>query len=175
MKSNKGYLYRQEVFYTDTYKNVENIVNILTKKGLTLSAAESCTGGMVSSAIVDYPGASNVFIDGIVSYANEAKMKFLGVKSDTLEKYSAVSPQTAEEMCRGVALRSNTDIGISTTGYAGPVGGTKEDPVGTVYIGIYIKGKVYTERLSLSGTRTEVRQRATEILLERLVNKITAL
>lgn len=159
----------------DTYKNVEFIVKTLEKKGFTLSTAESCTGGMVSSAIVDYPGASNVFVDGIVSYANEAKMKFLGVKSDTLEKYSAVSYQTAEEMCRGAALRSNTDVAVSTTGYAGPGGGTDKDPAGTVYIGIYIKGDIYTERLSLSGQRNEVRQKAAEILLERLANKLSVL
>ncbi len=159
----------------NTYENVEFIVNTLKQKGLTLSAAESCTGGMVSSAIVDYPGASYIFMDGIVSYANEAKMKFLGVKKETLEKYSAVSCQTAEEMCRGVALRSNTDIGISTTGYAGPGGGTEKDPAGTVYIGIFIKGKVCSERLSLSGTRTQVREKATEILLEKLAEKISEL
>ncbi|MBQ9519598.1 MAG: CinA family protein, partial [Firmicutes bacterium] len=117
--------------------------------------------------------ASYVFKNGIVSYAEEAKMKFLGVKSETLEKYSAVSYQTAEEMCRGAALNSNTDIGISTTGYAGPGGGTEKDPAGTVYIGIYIKGNVFTERLSLSGTRNEVRQKATQILLEKLANKIS--
>ncbi len=156
----------------DTYKSVEYIVNMLTQMGFMLSVAESCTGGMVSSALVDYPGASNVFSDGIVTYSNESKMKFLGVKSETLEKYSAVSFKTAEEMCKGVALRSNTDIALSTTGYAGPGGGTEEDPAGTVYIGIYIKGEVFTRRLSLSGTRNEVRKKATEILLEELCNRL---
>ena len=154
----------------DNYSCVESIVKKLEQKGLTISAAESCTGGMVSSAIVDYPGASAVFMDGVVSYSNEAKMKFLGVKKETLEKYGAVSHQTAEEMCRGVSLNSNTDIGISTTGVAGPGGGTPEKPVGTVYIGICVKGSVKTRLLQLSGTRTEIRQQTTNILLNELNN-----
>ena len=151
---------------------VKYIVNTLEKAGMTLSAAESCTGGMVSSSVVDYPGASSVFMDGIVTYSNEAKMKFLGVSSETLEKYGAVSSETAAEMCSGVAKVSGTDIGISTTGVAGPGGGTAEKPVGLVYIGICIRGEVYTERLMLDGDRTEIRRQTTEILLTRLKEKI---
>ncbi len=155
-----------------TAEYVEYIVETLTKNGLTLAAAESCTGGMVSSAIVDYPGASNVFLDGIVSYSNEAKMKFLGVKSETLEKYGAVSSQTAQEMCEGAARESGADIGISTTGVAGPGGGTPEKPVGTVWIGIHTPNGTETKLLQLSGTRTEIREQTTEILLGELKNRI---
>ncbi|MBR6401633.1 MAG: CinA family protein [Firmicutes bacterium] len=159
----------------DINKSVEYIVKTLEGKKMTLSAAESCTGGMVSSVIVDYAGASAVFMDGIVSYSNEAKMKFLGVSPQTLEKYGAVSAQTAEEMCRGVSRESKTDIGISTTGVAGPGGGTPQKPVGTVYIGICINGRVKTKLLELKGSRTEIRQQTTQILLNDLIEEIDKL
>lgn len=155
-------------------KTVEYIVTRLAEKGLTLSSAESCTGGMVSSAIVDYPGASAVFMCGIVSYSNAAKMKFLGVRPETLEKHGAVSAETAEEMCRGAAEAGGTDVGISTTGIAGPGGGTPKKPVGTVYIGIYFKGAVKTKLLKLSGSRTEIRQQTTQTLLNELKDIIEA-
>ncbi len=147
---------------------VEYIVKTLVERGLTLSAAESCTGGMLSSAIVDYPGASSVFMDGIVSYSNTAKMKFLGVKADTLDKFGAVSPETAAEMCQGVAAVSGTNIGLSTTGVAGPGGGTPEKPVGLVYTGIYINGSTHIAKLRLDGDRTSVRRRTTMLLLTQL-------
>lgn len=150
----------------------EYIVKALEKNGLTLAAAESCTGGMVSSAIVDYAGASAVFLSGIVSYSNEAKMRFLGVKSDTLDKFGAVSAETAAEMCEGTAKAIGADIGISTTGVAGPGGGSAEKPVGLVYIGIYFNSKTYTKRLDLKGSRTEIREQTTLILLNELKNII---
>ena len=144
---------------------VEYIVKKLEKNSLTLSAAESCTGGLVSSAVVDYAGASSVFADGIVTYSNAAKMQFLGVRPETLEAHGAVSPETAEEMCRGVAKVSKTDIGLSTTGIAGPGGGTPEKPVGLVYIGIYMDGTARTKKLMLNGSRTEIRTQTVYILL----------
>ena len=156
-------------------KLVEYIVTELEKRKMTISTAESCTGGMVASTIVDYPGASAVFMDGIVTYSNEAKMKFLGVEVDTLEKHGAVSHETAKEMCEGAARVSKTDIGISTTGIAGPGGGTPEKPVGTVYIGITISGDTFTKHLRLGGSRTEIRRRATYELLNELKNKIEKL
>lgn len=156
----------------DTAKTVEYIVETLAKKGLTIATAESCTGGMAASTIIDYPGASSVFMNGIVSYSNNAKMKFLGVKAETLEKYGAVSAQTAAEMCEGTARVSGTDIGISTTGVAGPGGGTPEKPVGTVYIGIHTPSGTFTKLLQLSGTRAEIRRQTTEILLDELKNRI---
>ena len=156
----------------DTLATVEYIVTTLTQKGLTLSSAESCTGGMVASTIVDYPGASNVFMCGIVSYSNDAKMKFLGVKPETLQQHGAVSAETAAEMCAGVARASGTNIGISTTGIAGPGGATPTKPVGTVYLGICINGEVKTRHLQLTGTRTEIRQQTTKTLLDDLKSAI---
>lgn len=154
----------------ETEKLAEYIVETLAKKNMTIATAESCTGGMVASAVVDYPGASKVFMDGMVTYSNEAKMKFLGVKSDTLEKHGAVSHETAKEMCEGIARVSGTDVGISTTGVAGPGGGTPQKPVGTVYIGITVNKKTVTKHLELKGTRTEIRKQTTYILLNELKN-----
>ena len=126
------------------------------KKALTISTAESCTGGMIASKLIEVPGISENFIEGIVSYSNEAKIKRLKVKKETLEKYGAVSEEVAREMLAGL----NTDIGISTTGIAGPGGGTKDKPVGLVYIGIKVKDEVRVFRRELKGDRNKIRQRA---------------
>lgn len=128
---------------------VSSIMKILKEKHWTLATAESCTGGMVASRIVDYPGASECFVNGMVTYTNESKSRLLDVKPDTLEKWGAVSYQTAEEMCLGAAKVSGTNIGISTTGVAGPGGGTPEKPVGLVYIGVAVNGRAVTERLDI--------------------------
>ena len=126
------------------------------KKPLTISTAESCTGGMIASKLIEVPGISENFIEGIVSYSNEAKIKRLKVKKETLEKYGAVSEEVAREMLAGL----KTDIGISTTGIAGPDGGTKDKPVGLVYIGIKVKDEVKIFRRELKGDRNKIRQRA---------------
>ena len=126
------------------------------KKALTISTAESCTGGMIASKLIEVPGISENFIEGIVSYSNEAKIKRLKVKKETLEKYGAVSEEVAREMLEGL----KTDIGISTTGVAGPGGGTKDKPVGLVYIGIKVKDEVKIFRRELKGDRNKIRQRA---------------
>ena len=126
------------------------------EKPLTISTAESCTGGMIASKLIEVPGISENFIEGIVSYSNEAKIKRLKVKKETLEKYGAVSEEVAREMLAGL----KTDIGISTTGIAGPDGGTKEKPVGLVYIGIKVKDEVKVFKRELKGDRNKIRQRA---------------
>ena len=126
------------------------------KKPLTISTAESCTGGMIASKLIEVPGISENFIEGIVSYSNEAKIKRLKVKKETLEKYGAVSEEVAREMLAEL----KTDIGISTTGIAGPSGGTKDKPVGLVYIGIKVKDEVKVFRRELKGDRNKIRQRA---------------
>ena len=127
------------------------------KKPLTISTAESCTGGMIASKLIEVPGISENFIESIVSYSNEAKIKRLKVKKETLEKYGAVSEEVAREMLAGL----KTDVAISTTGIAGPGGGTKEKPVGLVYIGIRVKDEVKIFRRELKGDRNKIRQRAT--------------
>ena len=126
------------------------------EKPLTISTAESCTGGMIASKLIEVPGISTNFIEGIVSYSNEAKIKRLKVKKETLEKYGAVSEEVAREMLAGL----KTDVGISTTGIAGPDGGTKDKPVGLVYIGIKVKNEVKVFKRELKGDRNKIRQRA---------------
>ena len=126
------------------------------EKPLTISTAESCTGGMIASKLIEVPGISENFIEGIVSYSNEAEIKRLKVKKETLEKYGAVSEEVAREMLAGL----KTDIGISTTGIAGPGGGSKDKPVGLVYIGIKVKDEVKVFKRELKGDRNKIRQRA---------------
>lgn len=126
------------------------------EKPLTISTAESCTGGMIASKLIEVPGISKNFIESIVSYSNEAKIKRLKVKKETLEKYGAVSEEVAREMLAGL----KTDIAISTTGIAGPDGGTKDKPVGLVYIGIKVKDEVKVFKRELKGDRNKIRQRA---------------
>ncbi len=141
---------------------------MLVSKNLTISTAESCTGGMVSGKLINYPGISSVFMEGAVTYSNEAKINRLGVKAETLEKYGAVSSEVAAEMARGIARTSGTNIGLSTTGIAGPGGGSEEKPVGMVYVGLCINGEVKTKKLILSGNRQRIRERATMQVLDLL-------
>lgn len=165
-----------ENIYAEGENTLENVVGeLLVKKNLTIATAESCTGGLLAGTIINYPGISSVFLEGAVTYSNEAKMKRLGVKKETLEKYGAVSEETAREMAEGIAKVANTDIGISVTGIAGPGGGTKDKPVGLVYVGMYIKGKVIVKRFSFPGDRQKVRQRtvmnALDFLRRELINR----
>jgi nicotinamide-nucleotide amidase len=136
------------------------ILNILREKKLTLASAESCTGGLLASAFIDIPGSSDVFTQGLITYSNEAKTSRLNVSESLLKTYGAVSPQVAAAMAEGAAKTSGADIGISTTGIAGPGGGTIEKPVGLVYVGLYIKGKgTETKELRIIAERNIVRRR----------------
>ncbi len=144
------------------------LLDKLRAKGLTVSAAESCTGGLISSAFVDISGASDVFVGGFVTYKEESKCSLLGVKEETLKSYTAVSLQTAQEMCQNVAKLCNSSIGLSSTGYAGPDGGTEENPVGTVYIGVYIYGKAHIKRLEIKGDRNYIRKTAVREVIKLL-------
>lgn len=150
------------------------LVALLKEKGLTISCAESCTGGLVAKTITDVSGCSSVFYGGVVSYDNSVKMGLLGVREDTLRAFGAVSEQTAKEMAIGVSKSCKTDIGISTTGIAGPDGGSAEKPVGTVYIGICIDGVASAKRLNISPSlsRGEIRGEAVRLLLTYLIDKI---
>ena len=146
----------------------EVVAKMLVENNLKIAVAESCTGGMVSASLINYPGISSVFMEGCVTYSNEAKMKSLGVKKETLDVYGAVSDKCAKEMASGVAARYNTNVGIATTGIAGPGGGTDEKPVGLVYFGIYINGKVISKKYVFNGDRQGVRERATRTILNDL-------
>ncbi|MCI1946504.1 competence/damage-inducible protein A [Clostridium luticellarii] len=154
------------IYGEDDIKMEEVLGKMLTDKKFTISSAESCTGGMIAAKLVNYPGISEVFKEGAVTYSNEAKINRLGVKKTTLDKYGAVSYETAREMAEGIAKTSNTDIGISTTGIAGPGGGSTEKPVGLVYMGLYIKGRVQAKKFQYFGSRNTVRKRATMSALD---------
>lgn len=142
------------------------LVKKLTKKTYTITTAESCTGGLLSATIVNVSGASRVFNCAYVTYANEAKEKLVHVSKETIEQYGAVSEETAREMCLGCAKEADADVGLSTTGIAGPDGGTEEKPVGLVYIGCSFHGKVLIERHQFIGTRKEIRRQTVDAAIE---------
>lgn len=144
----------------------QRVVELLIKQNKTVTFAESCTGGLLSKKITDVSGASECFNCGFVTYSNERKEKLLGVKRETLEKYGAVSWQTAYEMCEGAKIRGGADIGIGITGIAGPGGGTEEKPVGLVYIGICTDEIHATCELHLAGDRDTVRERTSLYALD---------
>ena len=152
----------------------ETIVRILTEKRMKIATAESCTGGLVAKKITDISGSSGIFDMGIVSYANRIKHQYLGVADETLLSVGAVSEETCGQMAKGIAEAADADIGISTTGIAGPGGGTPTKPVGLVYIGIYFRktGELSVSKLLLSGSRDEVRNAAADTLLKNLCEKI---
>lgn len=144
------------IFGEDSDRLEALIVKKLIEEKKTISVAESCSGGLLASSFIDVPGASEVFMEGLVTYSNEAKMERLGVKKETLEKYGAVSAETAKEMVCGL----KTDVGISVTGIAGPGGGTEEKPVGLVYMGIKVDDEIFIEKKIFSGPRRKIRERA---------------
>ena len=144
----------QFVYGIDADSMERVLVDKLHEYGLTLSAAESCTGGLIAKRITDIPGCSDVFFGGCVTYTNEVKQRLLGVSAETLDAHGAVSSETAIEMARGVRERTGSDIGISATGIAGPGGGTDETPVGTVFLGISTKDGESYRKLSLSARRS---------------------
>ncbi|WP_434794580.1 Putative competence-damage inducible protein [Terrisporobacter petrolearius] len=160
--------FKETVYGEDETTIEDEVAKILVKNNLTISVAESCTGGMVSSSLINYPGISSVFMEGCVTYSNEAKMKSLNVREETLNSVGAVSEQCAKEMAEGVAARHNTNIGLSTTGIAGPEGGSEEKPVGLVYMGIKINDKTIVKKYIFNGDRQQIRYRACKTLLNDL-------
>ena len=156
---------------------------LMLKKDLKLATAESCTGGMVAARIVNVPGSSEYFMGGIVAYDNNVKMKVLNVKAETLLKFGAVSEETAREMVLGVRELLGTDCGISTTGIAGPTGGTPEKPVGLTYIGVSVKNRVEVFRFVFedddpdpakqrNNRRRKATKKAIQLLVKMLEGKI---
>jgi len=137
-----------------------DLVESLKKEGMTITTAESCTGGLIAAAITDVPGSSEVFKRGFVTYCDEAKHEMLGVSKETLLNDTAVSESVASEMAEGAAKAAKADAAISVTGIAGPDGGSADKPVGLVYIGIYVKGKKIVVKHVFEGTRAEVREQA---------------
>jgi nicotinamide-nucleotide amidase len=149
-----------QFIYTDQYASMaETVVKTLAEKGLTLVCAESCTGGMLSSMLVDIPGSSDVLMGSVVSYSNEVKMSILSVKPETLEAYGAVSEQTALEMAKGILRSIPADYSLAVTGIAGPGGGTPEKPVGLVWVALArgLDGYTETRKLNILRDRSYVR------------------
>ena len=138
------------------------LVALLSKQNLTVSTAESCTGGLIAASIVDVPGASAVFVGGAVTYASSVKTALLGVPEELIRERGVVSRDVAAAMAEGARRRFGTDLAVSVTGVAGPDGGTPETPVGRVYIGVAIDGKTVVFREDLPGDRAAVRRAAAE-------------
>ncbi len=147
---------------------------LLAAEKLTIACAESCTGGLLTSRLTDVAGSSAYVKGSIVSYSNEIKERLVGVKSDTLAGYGAVSEQTAGEMAEGIRRAIGADIGVGVTGIAGPDGGTPQKPVGLVYIAVAgAQGTVIREN-RFKGTRGEIKLQTTETALEMIKNYISA-
>ena len=142
------------------------IGNHLREKGWTLSIAESCTGGLICDRITNISGSSDYFMGGMITYSNESKAEHLGVPLSIIKRHGAVSRQVARRMAQGVRKAFHTTFGLSTTGVAGPTGGTKRSPVGRIFIGISDGRRTWVQREDLKGSRREIKKKAAERSLE---------
>ena len=156
------------------YDMAEYLIKLLKKRDMSFSCAESCTGGLVANRFVTLPGASAVFKGSVTAYANEIKASVLNVPQEILDNYGAVSSQCAEAMAKGCAALLKTDCAVSTTGIAGPDGGTPEQPVGLVYVSAWVNGVTATEELHLRGGRRAIRERSVEKALTLLYTLLTS-
>ena len=144
----------------------KTIGDFLRKKGWTLSIAESCTGGLICDRITNVSGSSDYFMGGMVNYSNESKARHLGIPLEDIKKYGAVSPQVAKKMAQGVRKAFKANFGLSTTGVAGPTGGTKRSPIGRVFIGVAIGKRTWVRQHDFKGSRREIKRKAAERSLE---------
>jgi PncC family amidohydrolase len=151
-------------------KPEERLGGLLREKGLKLSVAESCTGGLIASRITDVAGSSDYFDAGVVVYSNEAKQKFIFVPAESIEKHGAVSREVAEKMAEGVRDATRADIGLSVTGIAGPTGGSPEKPVGTVYIGLAAGSGTFFRKFLFKGERLEIKEQTSAAALQFVVD-----
>ena len=150
------------------------IYRLMTARGLTFAAAESCTGGLITHRLTNVPGSSAYVLGGIVAYANEAKTKLLNVQVETLKRYGAVSEQVAREMAQGACLALGTDVALSVTGIAGPGGGTAAKPVGLTYIGLCAPGRDQVVRHLFTGDRDRNKLAAADAALQLLYDYLAA-
>ena len=165
--SNKIYNILGDNIYTEGDISLQFVVaKLILDKNMTISISESCTGGLLAGTLIEYPGISEVFIEGIVSYSNNSKIKRLGVRKETLDIYGAVSEETAKEMAEGIAKFSGSNIGVSITGIAGPTGDTNDKPVGLVYIGLCINGITKVKKCNFFGNRNKIRGNAVYTALD---------
>lgn len=159
-------------FMSENSSLEEKIVSLLQEKGWKIASAESCSGGMIASRLVNVSGVSDVFEEGYITYSNAAKHKLLGVSKQSLGQYGAVSSQVAGEMALGAARQARARAAIAVTGIAGPGGGTPQKPVGLVYIGCYVDGKVFVTENHFQGSRQEIRTATTQAALSLLLEKL---
>lgn len=153
--------------------NTEKLVNLLIEKNWRISCAESCTGGMLAASIVDVPNASKVFDASFVTYAEWAKNKFVGVREETIQKYTVVSNEVALQMARGAANTTGAQVAVGITGIAGPLGGTQENPVGTVCFGFVAGSKEYSVKKHLGDIgRSAVRALSVDFAVNTLIEII---
>lgn len=161
------------VYTTNEEETIEEVVvRLLKKHELTVTTAESCTGGLLAARLVNVSGASEVFREGFITYSNKAKRKILDVSKSTLKKYGAVSEQAAKEMATGGVFATDSDVCIAVTGIAGPDGGTEEKPVGLVYIACYMKDQVKVEEFHFKGNREKIREQTVVQALDLLRRSI---
>lgn len=163
------------MFYLTRLKTEKKIASLLRKWNWKLAIAESCTGGLVSSRMTDLSGSSEFIEANFVTYSNSAKVKYLSVNEKTLNDFGAVSEQTVQEMACGLMNNTSCDVALATTGIAGPTGGSVEKPIGTVFVGVKIKEKLYVKRFNLNPkySRTRMKRKfakqAFEFLLDQLI------
>ena len=160
------------IFFTEDKDIAQLVLETLEQKKMTLSFAESITGGNLSGEFVKTPGASKVFIGGVISYSNEAKKNILGVRQDSLDKHGAVSEEVVKEMVLGLKKLTGSDIGVSISGVAGPDGGTKEKPVGLVYFGFLFGSEFYARKEMLVGHRTRIMTRAINMVFVEILRNL---
>ena len=150
----------------------KQVIERLGEKGYKISTAESCTGGLIAGTLVNVAGASEVFEEGYITYANQAKIKLLGVSEQTLKSFGAVSEQVASHMAAGCAGAAGAEVGIASTGIAGPDGGSPEKPVGLVYLGCSVKERVVVKRYLLEGDRRQIREGAVQEALKLILESL---
>lgn len=150
----------------DVLERLERIIGIFTKKNLKIAVAESCTGGYISHMITNISGASNIFERGIVCYSNQAKIDLVKVEKKTIELYGAVSKEVVKQLASNIKILSDVNIGIAVSGIAGPMGGTPEKPVGTVYIGFSTDKEIIVKKFNLKSTRVEFKKMVLEKILD---------
>ncbi len=156
------------------FLKAEKVIREYEKKGLKITLAESCTGGLVSKLLIDISGSSSVFDRGFITYSNDSKVELLDVPKEIIERHGAVSVETASFMAEGALQNSNADVAVSVTGIAGPNGGSKDKPVGVVYIGFASKaGNSFVEENVISGKREEIREKASEKVLSHLLGAVS--
>ena len=156
-----------------SYLKAKHLSELLVSKGLTISVAESCTGGSLSSSLTSISGASSYFNCGFITYSNQSKIDMLGVSTESIEMYGAVSEKVAHEMVTGAGQKSNSNLAVSITGIAGPSGGSASKPVGMVCLGFFFDGNVTTTTQFFSGSRSDIVSQSVTFALVELSSKIS--